>query len=136
LRNSGEEIVTKILVLFGSLQGFILSAVIFFVNNIQGRNFLQDFSLQFDLLCKAMETEKLYLDPDLNQQKFSRHTGIQARSISTIFSKVYQGNFNDFTISAIAFESGFNSNATFQRVFRSKVETSPSLYANLGETAK
>lgn len=112
---------------------------------------------QFELLCVTMEADKLYLDPDLNQQKFSVHVGIQPKIISTILNSVYQGNFNDFvntyrvkevqrrldeqshrhlTISAIAFESGFNSNATFQRVFRNKVGTSPSAYANLNEADK
>lgn len=112
---------------------------------------------QFELLCKTMETEKSYLDAELNQQKFAVHVGIQAKTISTILSNVYKGNFNDFvntyrveevkrrldeqshrhlTIAAIAFESGFSSNATFQRVFRNKVGTSPSVYANLNETHK
>jgi AraC-like DNA-binding protein len=112
---------------------------------------------QFELLCKTMETEKLYLDAGLNQQKFAVHVGIQAKTISAILNNLYKGNFNDFvntyrvkevkrrldeqshrhlTITAIAFESGFNSNATFQRVFRNKVGTSPSVYANLNEADK
>lgn len=133
------------------------------INSIKSNSIAQskvlsdEMQKQFESLCKAMETEKLYLDPDLNQQKFAVHIGVQAKTVSTILSNVYKGNFNDFvntyrvkevqrrldeqshrhfTISAIAFESGFNSNATFQRVFRNKVGTSPSVYANLNEAGK
>jgi AraC-like DNA-binding protein len=105
---------------------------------------------QFRILCQVMETEKLYLDPDLNQQKVSVKVGMPVKTISIVLSQIYQENFNDFVntyrvkevqrrldgesykhlkISAIAFESGFNSNATFQRVFKNKVGTSPSTYA-------
>lgn len=46
---------------------------------------------QFELLCKTMETEKSYLDAELNQQKFAVHVGIQAKTVSTILSNVYKG---------------------------------------------
>ena len=108
-----------------------------------------EMSRQFHTLCEAMETEKLYLDPDLNQQKVSVHVGIKVKTISIVLNKVYRSNFNDFvnsyrvkevqrrlddqshrnlTISAIAFESGFNSNATFQRAFKNKTGVSPTEY--------
>ena len=108
-----------------------------------------EMSRQFHVLCQAMETEKLYLDPDLNQQKVSVHVGIKVKTISIVLNKVYRDNFNDFvnsyrvkevqrrlddqsyrhlTIAAIAFESGFNSNATFQRAFKNKIGVSPTEY--------
>jgi AraC-like DNA-binding protein len=123
----------------------------------QWKTGLDEMGKQFESLCRIMVAKKLYLDPDLDQQKFSVRVGIQAKTLSTLLSNVYKGNFNDFintyrvrevqrrldeqshrhlTISAIAFESGFNSNATFQRVFKSKVGTSPSAYAKLSETGK
>lgn len=102
-----------------------------------------------ELLRQAMEGDKLYLDPGLNRQKLAAHTGIHAKMISAILNQHLHQNFNDFinayrvreacekllspahqhlTISGIAFESGFNSQATFQRAFKSYTGMSPREY--------
>lgn len=101
------------------------------------------------LLHKAMETEKMYLDPQLNQAKLSLYTGISVKVMSAALNNFTEGNFNDFvngyrveevktklqdkkydhlTIGAIALESGFNSHATFQRAFKNKIGVSPKDY--------
>jgi AraC-like DNA-binding protein len=103
-------------------------------------------------LKNAMELDKLYLDPELNLNKVSSHTGISAKTISAILNQYHQTSFNDFvndyrvrevkarlidpscqhlTISGIALESGFNSQATFQRAFKSNTGMSPREYINL-----
>jgi len=107
----------------------------------------------FNRLLKAMETEKLYLDPELNLAKLSSHTGIPAKSISSLLNQRHQTSFNDFingyrvkevstmmitpgnqhfTISGIAFEAGFNSQATFQRAFKKQTGMSPREFMNRG----
>lgn len=100
-------------------------------------------------LQHAMEQDKLYLDPELNLKKVADHTGISAKIISTILNQHFQQSFNDFinayrvqevkdrllipenrrmTISGVALESGFNSQATFQRAFKNITGTSPREY--------
>ncbi|RAW02869.1 helix-turn-helix transcriptional regulator [Pseudochryseolinea flava] len=100
-------------------------------------------------LINCMEVEKLYLDPDLTIHKVSSHTGIHVKIISTVLNQHSQVNFNDFvnsyrvkdvrdrlinpdnqhlTISGMAIDAGFNSQATFQRVFKSTTGMTPREY--------
>ena len=102
-------------------------------------------------LEKVMELDLLFLDPELNLKKVSLHSGINSRTISAILNHHYQQSFNEFvnnyriqevkkkllssknnylTISGLALESGFNSQATFQRVFKNSTGMSPRQYQN------
>ncbi|WP_217605455.1 AraC family transcriptional regulator [Chitinophaga sp. GbtcB8] len=104
------------------------------------------------LLKKAMEQDRLYLDPELNLALLSRHTGLPQKTISLILNQHLQKSFNEFvngyrveafkqnirelrqdnmTILAMAFDAGFNSQATFQRAFRSHTGMSPREYMTL-----
>jgi AraC-like DNA-binding protein len=106
----------------------------------------------FSQLKGIMENEKLYLDPELNLNKVASLTGTNPKIISKILNQYQQTNFNDFinhyrvrdvkgkliepnfqhlTISAIALESGFNSQATFQRAFKNSTGMTPKEYMNL-----
>ncbi|QKJ28822.1 AraC family transcriptional regulator [Mucilaginibacter mali] len=98
-------------------------------------------------LKKAMEQDGLYLNPSLNLNLLAQHTGIAQKTISAVLNQ-YQGkSFNEFinqyrvdafkqkvcadelkhlTIAGIAAECGFNSQATFQRIFRQFTGLSPS----------
>jgi AraC-like DNA-binding protein len=103
-------------------------------------------------LQKAMAADKLYLDPELNLNKLSAHTGINPKNISLILNQHIGKNFNDFvneyrvkevkerlvsleyqhlTISAIALDAGFNSQATFQRAFKSIAGMPPREYVTM-----
>ncbi|HEX6225412.1 MAG TPA: helix-turn-helix domain-containing protein [Chryseolinea sp.] len=103
-------------------------------------------------LKQAFEDGKLYLDPDVNLKKVSSYTGLPSKTISLMLNQYHESNFNDFvnryrieevkrrlidtsnnhfTISGIALESGFNSQATFQRAFKSTVGVTPREYINL-----
>lgn len=103
------------------------------------------------LLRKAMEQDRLYLEPDLNLALLSRHTGLPQKTISLVLNQHLQKSFNEFvngyrveafkqkidqpeqdnmTILALAFDAGFNSQATFQRAFRSNTGMSPREYMN------
>ena len=99
-----------------------------------------------------MENDKLYLDPGLNRSKVAAYIGINPKIISVILNQHSRQNFNDFvntyrveevckkllstknrhlTISGIALESGFNSQATFQRAFKNIKGISPKEYQTL-----
>ncbi|MCW3118733.1 MAG: AraC-type DNA-binding protein [Chitinophagaceae bacterium] len=100
-------------------------------------------------LTKAMEKDKAYLNPDLNLASMCRMTGLPAKTISAVLNQHLQSSFNAFVngyrieefkdklsksgwqhlkISALAAESGFNSQATFQRAFKELMHISPSEY--------
>jgi AraC-like DNA-binding protein len=108
-----------------------------------------DYERQLARLKHAMEIDKLYLDPELNLARLSEQTGIQPKTISSILNQYHQTSFSDFvndyrvqevkrrmldpshqhlTISGIALESGFNSQATFQRAFKNITGVSPREY--------
>jgi AraC-like DNA-binding protein len=101
------------------------------------------------LLTKAMEQDKLYLNPALNLDLLSGHTGLPQKTISAVLNqhlgksfnewineyrvaafkqKIRQADMQHFTISGIAAECGFNSQATFQRIFKQSVGMTPSQY--------
>jgi AraC-like DNA-binding protein len=100
-----------------------------------------------DRLKKVMEEEKLWMDPALNLSMLSDHTGIPAKTISTVINQNLDKSFNEFintyriyaikarlldskdknlTIAGLAYECGFNSQPTFQRAFKSVLGESPS----------
>jgi AraC-like DNA-binding protein len=111
-----------------------------------------NLALHLNRLKKAMEEEKLYLDPELNVAKLASHLGVPSKTISAVLNQHHNTGFNDFinayrvrevsarlidpanqqfTISGIALDSGFNSHATFQRVFKNATGMSPREYMNL-----
>jgi AraC-like DNA-binding protein len=102
-----------------------------------------------ELLQNAMGKEKLYLDNSLTVNKLANHLKISAKTISAVLNQQLHKGFNEFvneyrinevkrqmlnpdnqhlTIAGIAYEAGFNSQATFQRVFKNLVGITPSEY--------
>lgn len=100
-------------------------------------------------LTKAMEQEKRYLDSDLSVDKLGQYLQLPPKLISAVLNQHVGKNFNGFineyrveevkrrlldplhehlTLTGIAFESGFNSQATFQRTFKQLTGTSPGEY--------
>jgi|SRR5579871_5422504 len=98
-------------------------------------------------LTKAMEQDKIYLNPNLNLAIMSEKTGVAQKTISAVLNQHLQKSFNEFvneyrvnafkekillremshlTIAGIALECGFNSQATFQRTFKELTGKSPS----------
>ncbi|SFN76546.1 AraC-type DNA-binding protein [Chitinophaga sp. YR627] len=103
------------------------------------------------LLMKAMEQDRLYLNPELNLSLVAQHTGLPPKTISAVLNQHLQKSFNEFvneyrvaafkqkiaesqqeqyTIMSLALESGFNSLPTFQRAFRNNTGMSPREYMN------
>jgi len=96
-----------------------------------------------------MENEKPFLNPDLNLTELSKMLKIPAPTLSDTINSGFEKNFNDFinsyrvqavknmlqegkqeqlSLLGIAYECGFNSKATFNRVFKKLTDTSPSQY--------
>lgn len=106
-------------------------------------------------LNKLMESEKLYLDPNLTQSIILDKTGFTQKSISSALNQYHGKSFNEYvngfrveevkrklsdrsfdhlSITGIALESGFNSQATFQRAFKTATQLTPKGYrASLGQ---
>ena len=101
------------------------------------------------LLQRAMEKDKLYLEPTLQLQTVATHLGIPAKTVSHVLNHHQGKSFNEFvneyrvgevtrrlleptsahlTIAGLALECGFNSQATFQRAFKNSTGVSPKEY--------
>lgn len=99
-----------------------------------------------ELLIKAMEQDKLYLDPPLNLSAVSAQIKIASRTISSVINREMGKSFTEFvneyrvaairekllnpangnwTIVGLAYECGFNSQPTFQRAFKNFTGTTP-----------
>jgi AraC-like DNA-binding protein len=102
------------------------------------------------LLKQAMEEERLYRDPELTLSRLAAHLDVPARLVSAAINQESGKSFNEFinyyrveefkgkllqsenkkyTITALAFECGFNSQPTFQRAFKNIAGITPSEYA-------
>lgn len=100
-------------------------------------------------LKEAMEKDLLYRNPKLRLDDVVEQTGLSQKLISTVLNQKLKKSFNEFvnqyrieevkermidpmndhlTISGIALESGFNSQATFQRTFKALEHESPRSY--------
>ena len=101
-----------------------------------------------------METDELYLNPNLNLNMLAQHTGIVQKIISAVLNQHLHKSFNEFvneyrveafkervlrpdfdqlTIAGIAMECGFNSQATFQRTFKQITGSSPSAFRKMAQ---
>lgn len=100
-------------------------------------------------LTKAMETDCLYLKAYLDLEMLSQHVNIAPKTISTVLNsyldqsftqwlnsyrvaafkqRLMQANDAHLTLVGIAFECGFNSQASFQRIFKQATGMVPSQY--------
>jgi AraC-like DNA-binding protein len=97
------------------------------------------------VLQRCMEEDKLYLNPTLSLNMLVEHTAISQKIISSVLNQHVGKSFNDYingyrielvkqklgngqshlTITGIAFECGFNSQATFQRAFKQATGLTP-----------
>ncbi|PTX59710.1 AraC family transcriptional regulator [Kordia periserrulae] len=100
-------------------------------------------------ISELMAQEKPYLNPDLNLSELAKQANLTRGQLSEIINSGFQMNFNDFVNSyrvnafkgmlkegkheqlsllGIAYECGFNSKATFNRVFKKLTNFSPTQY--------
>ncbi|TBN06909.1 AraC family transcriptional regulator [Hyunsoonleella flava] len=96
-----------------------------------------------------MEDDKVYLNPELNLADMAQQANMSRGQLSEIINSGFNQNFNDFvngyrvnafkkmiqndkhrqlSLLGIAQDCGFNSKATFNRVFKKLTNTSPTEY--------
>jgi AraC-like DNA-binding protein len=106
-------------------------------------------SAQLARVVAALANEQLFKDPDLTLDALARHLGLTPNAVSQLlnnglrqsFSEVVNGyrlaevkqrllgpDVQRLTVLAIAFEAGFNSKTTFNRVFKEKTGLTPKEY--------
>lgn len=102
-------------------------------------------------LKSAVKSTYYYRDPELSLTSLAEKLGLTAHELSRIINTVLKKTFNDFinefrvaevirkmqdpahdrlTLLGIAYDSGFNSKATFNRTFRKMTGKSPAQYKN------
>ncbi len=102
-------------------------------------------------LIQLLEIEKLYLDESLNLTELSEKLGVSNKKLSELLNqhlntnfynlineyrvnevkmKILAGDAEKYNLLSIAFDSGFQSKASFHRIFKQKVGVSPSAYRN------
>lgn len=100
---------------------------------------------------RAVEVNRYYQDPGLNLSSLAEKLGLPPHELSRVINTVFKKSFTDFineyrvmaaarkmqdpaydhiTLLGIAFESGFNSKTTFNRIFKQMAGKSPTEYKN------
>jgi AraC-like DNA-binding protein len=98
-----------------------------------------------------MEIEKPFLNPELNLSDLAEELNMTRAQLSQVINSGFHKNFNDFvnefrvnavkekfnkgehkqlSLLGIAYDCGFNSKATFNRVFKKLTHTSPTEFLN------
>jgi len=104
-----------------------------------------------EVIRTLFEKEKIFLNPELNLKQLAEKTALNRGEVSEVINLGFGMNFNDFvnqfritafqerlkggaheqfSLVGIAFECGFNSKATFNRVFKKEVKLTPTEYLN------
>jgi AraC-like DNA-binding protein len=104
---------------------------------------------KIEFIKRVIEEEKLFLDPMLNANKASEKLQLSEKYFMRVFTEHSQEsfanyikhlrideakrilvdkNYEDYTVVAIALESGFNSKSAFYRVFKEVTGITPSEY--------
>lgn len=100
-------------------------------------------------ILAAFETTEIYLDPELSLQKLARSVNMPPAIVSAVINSSFQKSFRnlvndyrvekvkkcmkegrvtDFSLLGIAYECGFNSEASFYRIFKAATGSSPKAY--------
>ena len=108
-------------------------------------------SEEIEKLKNYMKLEKPYLNPDLNLSDLADELQMSRAELSKIINSGFNKNFNDFineyrvntfkeklnlcehkqlSLLGIAYDCGFNSKATFNRVFKKITQISPTEFLN------
>ena len=101
-----------------------------------------------------IETTHPYLNPELRLSELAQHFNLNVSHLSTLINLCFNQNFNDlintyrietfiqnvnegqlqhFTLTSIAYDSGFNSKTTFNRAFKKYTGVSPTDFLKKGE---
>ncbi len=101
------------------------------------------------LVNKALDEDKVYLTPTLTIQELAKHLSIPQQSLSIVINESFQKKFRDLineyrvedvkvklkdpvfeqmSLLGVALESGFNSEASFYRIFKQHTGMTPKAY--------
>ncbi|WP_298421125.1 helix-turn-helix domain-containing protein [uncultured Kordia sp.] len=138
-------IMYSLIIYYLSYKAFLLKTT-----EIDGEAFkANDSSVVFKRIVVLVKDEKLYLESDVSLSKISMAIKQSPQKTSSVINQYAQRNFNDFinyyriqdakellsntenekfTISSIAFDTGFNSLSSFNSAFKKFENTTPSAY--------
>ena len=135
-----------ILVYWLGIQGYLTSLKLTIPKKLNHGDWVQG---AWQRLSNSMERDHLYLDPELSVGKVADHTGLSTRQISELLNQYRFTNFNafinhyrveefksrltspmanQFTMAGLAMKCGFNSPATFNRIFKQYTGMVPSAF--------
>lgn len=138
-------LVYSIVIYFLSLKAFQLK-----ITDVDGSVFKSNEGKQvFDQISELIVKEKLYLNPDISLPHLSKLIKKSTQKTSEVINQYAKKNFNDFinyyriqeakeklldgkssnyTISSIAFDTGFNSLSSFNTAFKKFEGSTPSAF--------
>jgi len=112
----------------------------------------EEDSILNDKLISCMEAEKPYLNPEISLSELADKIGVTRNQLSGIINQNHQVNFYEFInhyrilevkrlmadpanknlkLISLAYDAGFNSKASFNRIFKQMTEMTPSQYYSL-----
>jgi AraC-like DNA-binding protein len=145
------EIILVIFVYWTGLRGYQHTRVVYVNEQKAAKTYVDNIDPKeaekcIRLLKDTMSIEKIYLDPELTVNKLADHLAISPKLISAILNGQMKKGFSAFvneyrvaevkekmlhpgnshiTLAGLARDSGFNSVATFQRVFKASENRTP-----------
>lgn len=106
-----------------------------------------ELKLLYDKILLNVKTNQPFMEPTLGLSEYAESINENSRKVSQAINHVFGSNFNDFmnhhrielakqklctmplmTIQEIMYSTGFNSKATFNKVFKNMIGKSPSQY--------
>ena len=124
------------------------------VTDIDGNIFKEnDHTSLYNRIVQLIIDDTLYLEPEISLSSLSKLLGVSSQKTSKVINQHANRNFNDFinyyriqdakkqllditknnyTISSIAFDTGFSSLSSFNSAFKKFESTTPSLYRKAG----
>lgn len=114
-------------------------------------NNLNEEKIIAEKLKKLMQNDRLFLQPEISLSDLAKHLKVNSNSLSACINKVFKKNYNDYinelrieefeekvrsgeaknlTLLSLAYDSGFNSKATFNRAFKKLRDSSPREFMN------
>jgi AraC-like DNA-binding protein len=118
-------------------------------NSLKNRRNMEELKIYEKRLYTTMEQKKLFLEPELSLAQLASNLNMTSHLLSQVLNECIMMNFYDFVnsyrviemksklanrsydkynIVVLAYESGFNSKASFQRIFKNHTGLTPTEY--------